>query len=214
MYSPFFSLTLVIMLLLVSLNYWSTSGQNKDLHRRNQKQQQANDHLQEKIIELTNHLDQAQKRQDQLKKSEAELEKCFKENMEIKSVRMESNMSHPQVDDLVEKIASYQEENTKMKKEIESMKEEVELKDARSVELGKRLKQLRDQMNANKELEIKEVIKTIGEDSAKNKTILMNVSRIIENTDTAQNVNLTALNETRSRQNKTAKNNEDKPSTI
>ena len=179
MYSPFFSLSLFIMLLLVSLNYWSTSGQNKDLHRRNQKQQQANDHLQEKIMELTHHLEQAQKKQDQLKKSEAELEKCFKENMEIKSVKMELNVSHPQVDDLVEKIARYQEENSKMKKEIDTMKEEIELKDARGIELGKRLKQLRDQLNANKEEDTKEVMKTIGQEEHKNQTRPLNGTKII-----------------------------------
>ena len=186
-YSPFLSLALFIMLLLVSLNYWSTSEQNKDLHRRSQKQQQANDHIQEKLIETNHLLKQSEKKQDELNKSEVELEKCFKEKMEIKLVKA-SNMSSSRVDDLVEKVSNYQDQNEKLQKEIVKMKEEIELKDARSVELGRRLKQFRDQFNANKQEEIKDVLKTTGQEeppanmtiSVDKMTIALNSSQILE----------------------------------
>ena len=187
LYSPFLSLALFIMLLLVSLNYWSTSEQNKDLHQRSQKQQQANDHIQEKLIETNHLLKQSEKKQDELNKSEVELEKCFKEKMEIKLVKA-SNMSSSRVDDLVEKVSNYQEQNKKLQKEIVKMKEEIELKDARSVELGRRLKQFRDQFNANKQEEIQDVLKTTGQEeppanmtlSVDKMTIALNSSQILE----------------------------------
>lgn len=175
------------MLLLVSLNYWSTSEQNKDLHRRSQKQQQANDHIQEKLIETNHLLKQSEKKQDELNKSEVELEKCFKEKMEINLLKA-SNMSSSRVDDLVEKVSNYQDQNEKLQKEIVKMKEEIELKDARSVELGRRLKQFRDQFNANKQEEIKDVLKTTGQEeppanmtiSVDKMTIALNSSQILE----------------------------------
>ena len=175
------------MLLLVSLNYWSTSEQNKDLHRRSQKQQQANDHIQEKLIDTNHLLKQSEKKQDELNKSEVELEKCFKEKMEIKLVKA-SNMSSSRVDDLVEKVSNYQDQNEKLQKEIVKMKEELELKDARSFELGRRLKQFRDQFNANKQEEIKDVLKTTGQEeppanmtiSVDKMTIALNSSQILE----------------------------------
>ena len=195
-YSPFLSLALFFTLLLVSLNYWSTSEQNKDLHRRSQKQQQANDHIQEKLIETNHLLKQAEKKQDELKKNEVELEKCFKEKMDIKLVNA-SNMSSSRVDDLVEKVSNYQEQNEKLQKEIVKMKEEIELKDARSVELGRRLKQFRDQFNANQQEEIKDVLKTTGQEeppanmtiSVDKMEIALNSSQILEQINISNRTN-------------------------
>ena len=98
------------------------------------------------------------------------------------------NVSSSRVDDLVEKVSNYQEQNEKLQKEIVKMKEEIELKDARSVELGRRLKQFRDQFNANKQEEIKDVLKTTGQEeppanmtiSVDKMTIALNSSQILE----------------------------------
>ena len=98
------------------------------------------------------------------------------------------NVSSSRVDDLVEKVSNYQDQNEKLQKEIVKMKEEIELKDARSVELGRRLKQFRDQFNANKQEEIKDVLKTTGQEeppanmtiSVDKMTIALNSSQILE----------------------------------
>ena len=189
--SPFLSLALFITLLLVSLNFLSTSQQNKDLHDRNQNHQRANDHLQEKLIEIKHILKQAEQKQEELKKSEAELEKCFKEKTEFNLIKA-SNISGPRIDDLVEKVASYQEKNEKMESEIEKMKEEIALKDARGVELGRRLKQLRDQLNNDRQEDIRDVLKTTGQDKpGLNSTRNFNQSNVLINPSQTIKTNLT-----------------------
>eukprot|EP00092_Neocalanus_flemingeri_P012388 GFUD01013356.1.p1 GENE.GFUD01013356.1~~GFUD01013356.1.p1 ORF type:complete len:242 (+),score=92.15 GFUD01013356.1:82-807(+) len=195
--SPFLSLALFIMLLLVSLNYWATSEQNKDLHERNQKNQRANDHIQEKLIDVNHKLKQAEKKQEELKKSEAELEKCFNEKMEINLVKS-SNISSPRIDDLVEKVASYQEQNEKLKIEIGKIKEEMELKDARSVELGRRLKQLRDQLNNDRQNDILDVLKTTGqEEPGINATKNLNQTNFLVSPSQMSKLNVTTISDQR-----------------
>ena len=153
------------MLLLVSLNYWSTNEQNKALHKRNQKQQQTNDNIQQKLIETTHMLKEAEKRATELKKSEADLEKCFKEKLEMKS-KQESNESSITMDDLVEKVSKCQEHNNQLKVDNGNLYEKLEVKENRIKEIGRQLIQLRNQLNANKRLEIEEVNEAIGENKS------------------------------------------------
>merc|ERR1711915_1040979 len=178
------SIGLFVMLLLVSLNYWSTNQQNKALHKRNQKQQQTNDNIQQKLIETTHMLKEAEKRATELKKSEADLEKCFKEKLEMKS-NQESNESSITMDDLVEKASKCQEHNNQLKVDNGNLYEKLEVKESRIKEIGRQLIQLRNQVNANKRLEIKEVNEAIWENTNSTKLTVgtMNTTNITSSKD-------------------------------
>ena len=172
LHSPFLSLGLIIILLILSVSYWSVSNQNKSLHSRNQKQQKINDQIEKQLVDSNNLLKTAETELGEHNYHKENLEKCLREKTKLEAKdEFKANSSENRMEDLLAKIAHFESETAKLKQELNQTKEQLKVKEERNAVLGKSIVQLRSQLEAGKDQEKKDVAKAILLSETENKTV-------------------------------------------
>jgi len=172
MCSPYLTGSLGVMLVLVSFNYWSVSTQNHDLLLRIQQMQKQLEIGSENVIELERNKNDLM---SSLKSKDGDLSKCREQSKSFKQQSESERLSNRELtnklnaeieekksiirgkesvdaekDSLTMTINKLNEEKETLQVSIDNLNDDKTNKDKRIEELGKKLEEIRSQVNVEK----------------------------------------------------------------